>query len=677
MKDFFSQQDQARRNTGLLVLLFLLAVAALILITNLAVMLSLWGFEGFVNGDLNTLANQGVGALLAELNWQRFGLISLLVCGTVCCAVVYKRLQLADGGKAVAESLGGVRIATNTDDAEQRKALNVVEEMALASGMPVPPVYLLPHELGINAFAAGNNPSDAVIGLTQGTLERLDRPQLQGVVAHEFSHILNGDMRLNMQLIALLHGIVFIGSLGEVLLRFAPRRRSGSSDKGVPQLAALGLVLMLVGWLGNFFGRLIKASVSRQREFLADASAVQFTRNPQGIADALKVIGGHSQGTEVDAPRSGEVSHLFFGRALESLSGLYATHPPLMERVFRLDPDWDGSYIYPKPSQLKKQQARQQERQQQREAEREAELQTKQQAEQQRRKQALGLGVVLAGGSAELLDSSPLEQARATIDGMPAQLVEQAHEPLGAMALVFGLLGSQQLDCLDKQQQLIGQLKQPGLVELCQRLQPQFEQLPRAHYLALLELSLPTLKSLSEPQYRAFHKTLLLVIRLDQQTSLFEWCLYQLVQHYLAAEFGKPSARKPRKARFSQPQELAEPYQLVVSLLAHQGHDNTEDAEKAFNRAVGSAGLYNLRLLPESECQLDAFIKAANLLAQAKPLLKPRLLKGLENCVKQDNQITPLEREIISALFVLMESPLPQLPDPAEQLLAKRRKGSV
>ncbi|MFT6914515.1 MAG: Zn-dependent protease with chaperone function [Motiliproteus sp.] len=650
MVDFFNQQDQARRNTSLLVVLFLLAVVSLIAITNLLVMLALWGLSSSVDGSFSRLVYQGPGALLVQFDWQRFGLISLGVGATVLCAILYRWLQLAEGGKAVAESLGGQRIQPNTDDQEQRQALNLVEEMAIASGMPVPPVYLLPQEFGINAFAAGNSPADAVIGLTQGCIERLNRPQLQGVIAHEFSHILNGDMRLNLRLIAILYGIVFIGSIGALLLRFGLVRgqRSTKSAKGRLSVFGLGLGLMMIGWLGTLFGKLIKASVSRQREFLADASAVQFTRNPQGIADAFKVIGGHQYGAELLSPASAELSHLFFGQSVKTLSGLFTTHPPLLERILRLEPDWDGRYIYPRPSEIKKQQQQQQQREQHR---------------RQQRLDALQLGVILAGGPADLLTAAdPLETIRDGIEALPASLHAQAQEPLGSMALVFCLLISDeegdQEGIRNSQWDSIQQLPVQGILPLCQQLLTDIQRLPRSLKMPLAQLCLPALKCLSLEQYQAFKKTLLRVIRADQHTNLFECCLYQVVRHYLAPEFEKQPSRP---TKYSQPQQLSKEYQRVVSLLAHQGHAQFEDAEKAFNRGVASVGLYNLRLLPNSECELNAFIPAVNSLAASKPLLKQRLLKGLTLCAKQDEQITPIENEIIASIAAMMDCPQPDL----------------
>ena len=342
--DFYAEQDSARRNTRLLVLLFLLAVVVLILISNvLFVMLFYFaGAFGLPIADADT-----IHSFLSGFSWEMFGFVSLGVVSTVFLVVLVKWIQLAAGGKVVAERLGGSRILPQTDDTNERRCLNVVEEMALAAGLPVPPVYLLAAERGINAFAAGISPADAVIGITRGSIDNFNREQLQGVIAHEFSHILNGDMRLNIRLAALLKGITFVGDVGQVLVRGGRHQgRSYSKSKGMPaQLLVIGLALWVLGWLGGLFAGFIKAAISRQKEYLADASAVQFTRNPQGVAGALKVIGGYVPGTFIVKSRANELSHIFFGQIAGSLWQVFATHPPLDERIRRIQPDWDGRFI--------------------------------------------------------------------------------------------------------------------------------------------------------------------------------------------------------------------------------------------------------------------------------------------------------------------------------------------
>jgi Zn-dependent protease with chaperone function len=337
--DFFERQDIARRNTTRLVILFALAVLTLIVSIDLL----LAGVLGYLGRNPDTGA----------INWALAAdpqVLSLSIIGTLLVAgggSLFKIAQLRGGGQVVAEQLGGRLLNPDSTVPSEQQLLNVVQEMALASGAPTPPVYLMDNEAGINAFAAGFTPSDAVIGVTRGAAEAFTRDELQGVIAHEFSHILNGDMRLNIRLIGLLHGILIIGMLGYFVLRMAAfsgvgRSRSRENSSPLPMLA-LGAGLMAVGFFGMLFGNLIKAAVSRQREFLADASAVQFTRNPGGIAGALRRIGGATTGSGIESPNAPEASHMFFGLATSGFSGLFATHPPLAERIRRIDPSWDGA----------------------------------------------------------------------------------------------------------------------------------------------------------------------------------------------------------------------------------------------------------------------------------------------------------------------------------------------
>jgi Zn-dependent protease with chaperone function len=342
--DFFAQQDRARRNTRLLVALFMLAVLLLILLTNLLLAGFLWFAEDY---NLYGGARRDFMGFLRQISLERFAIITLGVVSTVALVSFVRWMQLATGGQAVAESMGGRRVLRQSDSLEEIRALNIVEEMALAASMPVPALYVLPDERGINAFAAGITPADAVVAVTRGALLQLNRHELQGVVAHEFSHILNGDMRLGIRLVALLKGITFIGDVGHILLRSGAYRSAAGTrrSKEGAALPVLGLGLLVIGWLGTLAAGFIKAAISRQKEFLADASAVQFTRSNEGIADALKVIGGFLPGSLVHAARAEEMSHIFFGEVRHHIWNLFETHPPLPLRIARLDPSWDGEYI--------------------------------------------------------------------------------------------------------------------------------------------------------------------------------------------------------------------------------------------------------------------------------------------------------------------------------------------
>src|SRR6478672_11216836 len=307
--DFFQRQSEARRNTKWLVVMFVLAVIGIVGTTMFATAILISSTQrpsDWQRGNFTRRQDQ----------WQPVAVAGVAALGIIIGGSLFKIAQLARGGSVVAERLGGRRVYPNTTDPAERRLLNVVEEMALASGVPVPAVFILNDEMGINAFAAGHSPSDAVVGVTRGCVQQLTRDQLQGVIAHEFSHVLNGDMRLDLRLMGVLYGFLIMGLTGRELLRWAAygggRSSSSRRDNGGLYLLAIGLTFMVVGFLGSLFGNLIKAAVSRQREFLADASAVQFTRNPEGIAGALKKIGGLSEGGKIRSAGAEEACHMFF-----------------------------------------------------------------------------------------------------------------------------------------------------------------------------------------------------------------------------------------------------------------------------------------------------------------------------------------------------------------------------
>ncbi len=643
--DFYSEQDSARRNTRLLVILFICAVLVLIGITNvlIAALLFFGATAGLPFADAET-----IHSFLAGFSLETFAWVSLGVLSTIFLVVVFKWAQLAAGGKAVAESMGGTRIIPQTEDDAEKRCLNVVEEMALAAGLPVPPVYLMAGERGINAFAAGISPSDAVIGVTQGSLDRFNREQLQGVVAHEFSHILNGDMRLNIRLAALLKGITFIGDIGEAIVRGGRRRHGYSSRNRMPaQALAIGLALWVIGWLGGLFAGFIKAAISRQKEYLADASAVQFTRNPQGVADALKVIGGHVPGSFVVASRANELSHIFFGQIADSLWQVFSTHPPLPDRIRRIEPNWDGQFI---------QQTREQSYQgtpldQDRKAvaERAAKLAT-----------AATIAGSVLGAEAEQQVHASLEDADfADVPINPqmeigAALREHAHDPLGANAILYALLLSHNADTMARQLELVAETGVVGLQTTVLQLQPQVHSLPVQLRLPLLEMSLPALKCMSAPQYRVFKRTLLQLAQADREISLYEWCVYQVARHYLDPEYVQV---KPSKPRYRKVVNVRAQYRTVLSVLAWQGHAEETDRERAFQRGAEAVELRDLSLRPLEDCTVTAFSKAVHEMADCYPLLKPRLLKGMAACAAHDGQLQPVE--VLVSVAAVMDCPVP------------------
>lgn len=335
--NFFEAQERARKSSRLLVWWFVFAVITVILVMYVIVMLACRHL------DPEAIA----GAPLS--GWWDSGLftwVTVIVGGLILTGSLIKLSRLSAGGSVVAESLGGRLVDLGTRDTQEKRLLHVVEEMAIASGMPIPQVWILDHEPGINAFAAGTDPANAVIGVTRGTMERLNRAELQGVIAHEFSHILNGDMKLNMRLIGWIFGLVMLSMTGRVIFELSRHFRGSRDSKNggiVIAVVLVGVVIWLVGSVGVLFARLIQAAISRQREFLADASAVQFTRYPDGIASALKKIGGYAEHGKVYSAAATEARHMFF--AGSSLEMLFATHPPLEKRIRAIDPGWDGQVL--------------------------------------------------------------------------------------------------------------------------------------------------------------------------------------------------------------------------------------------------------------------------------------------------------------------------------------------
>ena len=631
--DFFERQDAARRNTTRLVILFALAVLALIVSIDLLLAATM-GYLG---------RNPETGAI----DWTLAAdprVLSLAVFGTLLVAgggTLFKIAQLRGGGQVVAEQLGGRLLNPDSAVPSEQQLLNVVQEMAIASGAPTPPVYLMDQEAGINAFAAGFTPSDAVIGVTRGAAEAFTRDEMQGVIAHEFSHILNGDMRLNIRLIGLLHGILIIGILGYFVLRmgaFSGVGRSRSRQEGSPlPLLALGAGLMAVGFFGMLFGNLIKAAVSRQREFLADSSAVQFTRQPAGIAGALKRIGGAVAGSGVQSPNAPEASHMFFGRATRGLSGLFSTHPPLGERIRRIDPSWDGALPEGPPA---------------------ASAQPA----------AAGVSAFAGSGASagpptvdqvgQPAGEAHLQYAARLVKSLPAQLVSAAHEPYGARALVYALLLDHEAAPRQRQLAHLRGAADPGVYEETLRLMPFVQQLDVRARLPLLDMSLPALRGLVPAQYDLFKQNVAVLVQADDEIDLFEWSLYRILLHDLEANFVK---RRPPRVRHRTLASVRAHSELLLSMLAYAGHRDLESARHGFEQAKRSLELPDARLRPVDDLQFTALDAALAALEEAAPKVKRQVLRAAVACIAADRTVTATEAELLRAMSASLGCPMPPL----------------
>lgn len=641
--NFFESQDRARRNTTQLVVLFILAVVALIIVTNLLVLV--------VFGYVNSERLRNGETLIRQMDWQTFVAVGLGVSLVVTVGSLYKIMVLSAGGKVVAESLGGRLIPQNTEDLNQRKLLNVVEEMAIASGTPAPPVYLLADEPGINAFAAGFSPRDAVIGVTRGAIDHLSREQLQGVIAHEFSHIFNGDMRLNIRLMGVLNGILIIGIIGYYILHAASYSRRGrGSDKSAGGILALAIGLMVIGFAGTFFGGLIKATVSRQREYLADASAVQFTRNPNGIAGALKRIGGLESGSKVENPGAPEVSHAFFAQGLSSfMQSLFATHPPLAKRILRIDPHWDGKFAHADDVVSLEQEVN------------EPRTMTRQKAASKVAAVAVGAAVADVMTAIDQIGSprqETIDCSRSLIAELPTVVKEAAREPHGARAVIYSLVLDKEKEIRARQLRQLQDHADRDVYALTLMIMPQTGVLDIKYRLAVIDLAIPALKQLSLDQYKFFRRNLIVLIEADSRIDLSEWSLQKIVLDHLDGQFFKLAQVKPRYADLAQ---LKKETALMLSVMAHAGQRNQNHVEKAFLEAAEGLQLSGLELRAKQDIGLPELDLALGRLARLKPLAKPRLLKACVASVVHDQRILPVELELLRAFADVLDCPMPPI----------------
>ncbi len=626
--DFFAQQDRARRNTKLLVFYFVCAVVTITagVYVGLAAVLE-WRHSRW--GEARWL-------------WQPT-LLAYSVVGTLAVigfGTLVKLIELRAGGSAVADSLGGQLIQPNTSDPDERRVLNVVEEMAIASGVPVPQTYLLPQEDAINAFAAGYSPGDSVVGVTRGCIRHLNRDELQGAIAHEFSHILNGDMRLNLRLMGLLHGILCLALIGRFLLRSSGNSsRSSRSEKGGNVIASVGVVLYAIGSLGAFFGALIKAAVSRQREFLADASSVQFTRNPDGMAGALKKIGGLAAGSFLQHPNADLASHMYFANGVTGARlGAFATHPRLVDRILAIEPTFDGKFprlpvgraSVPAP--------------------------VSSTSPAGARRSAIPVPVFLAAAGGPT--PQRLAYAADVRVALPAELLEAVQNPLSATAVVMGLLLSRDPGARQSQGAgLADLLDGPSAAEL-NRLQSVVETVPRRLRLPLLLLSAPALRELSPEQFTRFETTVQYLIEHDAQMELFEFTLQHFIRRQLAPTF-HPVPR--RAAQFYSLRALTAECVTLLSALAHVSGEGADVREAAFRRGLGPLGLDGEPpgLRPLTDCGVDQVGAALDRLNELTPMLKKVVLAACVEVVAHDGLIQTDEAELLRAIADALDCPIP------------------
>jgi len=517
--------------------------------------------------------------------------------------------------------------------------------------LPAPPVYLLANEPGINAFAAGFSPRDAVIGVTQGAIEHLSRDQLQGVIAHEFSHIFNGDMRLNIRLMGALNGILILGILGYYLLystALSGRRRS--NDKSGAAILGLAVGLMAIGFAGTFFGGLIKASVSRQREYLADASAVQFTRNPNGIAGALKRIGSLESGSKIENPGAPELSHAFFAQGISGfMEMLSATHPPLAKRILRIDPDWDGKF-----DSSDRQDAAQ-------DAGQTAEAQSMTNKADGNRMGAIAAGAAMAGVMTAMdrigePEQEAVDYARSLLAELSVVIKEAAREAHGARAVMYVMVLDEGQSVRARQLKQLQDFADPDVYALTLKLMPQMDGLDGKFRLPIIDIAIPALKQLSLGQYKLFRGNLIALIEMDSRVDLLEWSLQKVLLNHLDGQFFKLA---PQKVRYSDPAQLVKEVGLVLSMMAHVGAEDQSEVEAAFAAAVEALGSGGLTLLRKDQMRIEDLDRALGKLEELKPLAKARLLKACVASIWHDQRGSAVEVELLRAFAGVLDCPMP------------------
>ena len=651
--DFFDAQDHARRLSRGLIVLFLGAVVGMIAIVYLAVLVVM-GFAPLGPGV--GVGVTGPGGSWFTLHPEILLAVTVGMGALIGGGTAFRTSQLSRGGTSVAELLGGRRVEPDTRDEGELRLLNVVEEMSIASGLPVPAVFVLDGEAGINAFAAGHTSSDAAVAVTRGALDSLTRDELQGVVAHEFSHILNGDMRLNLRLMGLLFGILLLSVVGRGILRggmMGRGRRSGGKGGG-GQVALVGVVLIVLGYLGVVFGRLIQAAVSRQREFLADAAAVEFTRNPAGLAGALRRIGA-AGGSRIQNHHAQEAGHLFFaGGTGKALLRLTSTHPPLEERIRRLDPKWDGDFSLPDAQSSG------------------AALDAPPPPPPPPLQAAGGRAAAgaLLGFPAALVATAGAPQprhvdhARRLLAEVPTPLREAVRTPEGAVATLLALLQGSASG--PSRQAMVADALGAETARRAAELEAPVGQLGPATRLPLLELALPALRTLPRDRANALRSTVRTLMGESGALGTFDFALFHMLQRTLAAGTGGAGPRRPGSVPLSRLRGEAE---ILLSAVTWSSRGDREGVAVAFDAGAAHLadgnGDHGYRLRSREGVTLDQVDAALERMEQGSPSARKVLLEAAAATVQADGVVGVEETEMLRALAEALEVPLPpHLPGP-------------
>jgi Zn-dependent protease with chaperone function len=637
--NFFAAQDQARKTTRRLVVLYALAVAFVVFGVALVV-----GVTSFKFG----YANKGYSvADYLQADWQLLSGTIIVSVLFILGATLYKTSQLSSGGGRVAMDMGGTLVSSDTMDPLRRRLRNVVEEMSIASGVPTPDIYVLEQEAGINAFAAGYSPGDAVIAVTKGTLELLERDELQGVIAHEFSHILNGDMRLNIRLMGVLFGIMVLGMIGRMVIRGGHHASfiSRGRNRNAPVVFIIGLALALLGAVGVFIARIIKAGVSRQREYLADASAVQFTRQSQGLANALKKIGGYPTGSLFKSADPEEISHMLFGTGAK-LSGMLATHPALVERIRVLDPAFKESDYPVVDDEL-----------------RETVLKGTTASIDAGIASAFVAGAVSAeaiGDSVGNPELQHVEYATQIRGAIPDLLYDAAHSSENAYLLVIALILDRSGASLDRQLHLAEEKLGPRRAELLRRYYAELATASAEFRMPLLEIAFPALRLRPAPQLTFLIELTGEMAELDGNIDLYEYCFYRVLKSNLGQAMHPAGRRTGARVTRNSARDAAT---TLLALVASAGHDNDVQRREAYHAGAAKFGTWaaNSTYAPEQDYSVAILDRCLDILTKLKSKGRSNMLEAISAVVLFDDHITVTETELVRAICASLDCPLPPI----------------
>ncbi|MFC5436977.1 M48 family metallopeptidase [Rhodanobacter umsongensis] len=627
--DFFAQQARVRGSSRRLVVLFALAVIAIVAAIDAVVWIS--------------LGHHAADGEPAGSNLSLLVISSVVVLGGIGLSSLFRIMSLAGGGKTVAESVGAVPVPPDTREPQLRQLRNVIEEVAIAAGVPVPDIYLMAGEPGINAFAAGYSASDAAVCVTQGCLDNLSRDELQGVIAHEFSHVLNGDMRLNIRLMGLLFGILVLAIVGRKVIVFGGGRRSGR-DGGGGQVWMIGLALIVVGYIGYFFARLIQAAVARSRESLADASAVQFTRQTDGISGALKKIAILSEGSQLQVANKQEVAHMLFGEA-GKFSALFATHPPLLQRIHALEPGFREEDLVRLAASL------------QRAAQSPPAFATAGQPGKPQGAPGMVQPPVLPVLAGAIAAAPRFQRAAAVHQAMPATLTAAVQQPESALAVVLALATSMEAELQPGQRRIVADAFGDDVLRAVQTMAGEVTTLPPIARLPLAALAFPALKQLPEGRQQTLLAALDALVRADGKVDLNEYCLVRLLRMQLQ------EARQPRRTPVDGSKKLPgcrDSVSLVCAIVAAGGCSDEASARRAWLLAMQHAFPGEaIEWSPPPAAWQGPLERALDDLDGLLPVAKELVIQSLLSAIRADGQVSVEEAELLRVICASLHCPVP------------------